>query len=452
MARVLIVSHDVVASRMAGPGIRYWELARALSRDHQVLLACPNQTDLEGQGLGLVPYQRKDPDSLKQAAGWAQVIMLCGDTLELFPWLRALGKPLVVDLYDPFILENLEMNRGFSRQEQETRQESGLRVLRGLLEAGDFFLCANGRQRDFWLGMLAAWGRLSPAVYSKDPSLQRLIALVPFGLASEPPRRLRPFLKGVWPGIGPQDVVLLWGGGLWDWLDPLTAVRAAAWLQSRRGDIRLFFMGTRHPDQQHVPEMKMAKEARRLSQELGLLDTHVFFNDWVPYHQRADCLLEADLGLSLHLDLVETRFSSRTRLLDYLWAGLPMVVTGGDPLADLVKGHGLGLLVAYRDVEGVGQAVLRLLESPRLKDELAPSFREVVSSLTWEESCQPLAPFCQDHYTTSGNRALAAAPWEPAGGQASAPIYGTDPPRVPGVVARALSRVPGIGTRLRNGP
>jgi len=129
-----------------------------------------------------------------------------------------------------------------------------------------------------------------------------------------------------------------------------------------------------------------------------------------------------------------------------------MVVTGGDPLADLVKGHGLGLLVAYRDVEGVGQAVLRLLESPRLKDELAPSFREVVSSLTWEESCQPLARFCQDPYTTSGNRALAAAPWEPAGGQASAPIYGTDPPRVPGVVARALSRVPGIGTRLRNGP
>ncbi|MDP2726521.1 MAG: hypothetical protein Q8P59_03160, partial [Dehalococcoidia bacterium] len=395
MTRVLIISHDVVGSRMAGPGIRYWELARVLARHHQVTLACPNQTDLEGHGFRLAPYKRQDPDSLRPEAQKAEVVLLCGDTLEVFPWLKDSGRPLVVDLYDPFILENLELDQGLSREEQEARQQSGLSVLRGLLKAGDFFICANQRQRDFWLGMMTAWGQITPESYQRDPSLEGLIAVVPFGLPSDAPRHSKSVLKGVWPGIGPQDKVLLWGGGLWDWLDPLTAVRAMAWLRSHREDVRLFFMGTRHPNREAVPEMRVAVEARRLSQELGLLDKYVFFNDWVPYEERAGYLMESALGLSLHLHLVETRFSSRTRLLDYIWAGLPMVVTGGDPLAELVEAGGLGRVVDFQDVEGVGNAILQLLEQPRLKESLADSFRKTAEPLRWEAACQPLLHFCQ---------------------------------------------------------
>ena len=38
---VLIVSHDVVGARMAGPGIRYWELGRVLAQHCRVTLAVP---------------------------------------------------------------------------------------------------------------------------------------------------------------------------------------------------------------------------------------------------------------------------------------------------------------------------------------------------------------------------------------------------------------------------
>ena len=45
----------------------------------------------------------------------------------------------------------------------------------------------------------------------------------------------------------------------------------------------------------------------------------------------------------MHLDHVETAFSFRTRVLDYLWASLPVVTTAGDAMAMLVTGSGAGL-------------------------------------------------------------------------------------------------------------
>ena len=54
---------------------------------------------------------------------------------------------------------------------------------------------------------------------------------------------------------------------------------------------------------------------------------------WVPYDERADFLLDADLGVSTHLEHIETAYSFRTRVLDYWWAGLPVVATDGDTFA-----------------------------------------------------------------------------------------------------------------------
>ena len=51
---------------------------------------------------------------------------------------------------------------------------------------------------------------------------------------------------------------------------------------------------------------------------------------------------EADLGVSAHRDHLEARYAHRTRLLDYLWAGLPVVATRGDALAELVDRERLG--------------------------------------------------------------------------------------------------------------
>src|SRR5262249_52267988 len=123
-------------------------------------------------------------------------------------------------------------------------------------------------------------------------------------------------------------------------------------------------------------------------------ERNVFFLDWVPYAERAGYLLEADVGVSLHPDSVETRFAFRSRLLDCLWAGLPLVCTRGDALAGLGEREGRGGGGGAEE-GGVADAILALLERPGLRTELAPRFAEVSAGLTWDRAVAPLAAYCR---------------------------------------------------------
>src|SRR3990172_10025602 len=173
---------------------------------------------------------------------------------------------------------------------------------------------------------------------------------------------------------------------MWEWFDPLTLIQAVARVVEKRPEVKLFFAGTRHPNTRDVPEMKMCSQAIALAKKLGLYNKHVFFNSWVPYGERHNYLLEADIGASFHLDHAETRFSFRTRLLDYIWAGLPMVITKGDTVSELVERYGLGKTIAPEDIDGLTTALLELLEVPDLREAYRRSFDELSSHLTWEKA------------------------------------------------------------------
>ena len=80
---------------------------------------------------------------------------------------------------------------------------------------------------------------------------------------------------------------------------------------------------------------------------------------WVPYDERLAWFAEADLGVSAHRDSLEARLAFRTRLLDHIACGTPMVVTEGDVLADLVESRVMGRVVAAGDVDGWTEALAR---------------------------------------------------------------------------------------------
>lgn len=392
MSRVLIVSSDVVGPEMAGPAIRAWELGRLLAAEHPVTLAAPPPLPAELAGFRLVEARRSVVGAEVQKA---EVVVVQGTALDAFPQLALSGKPLVVDLYDPYVLENLEVHAARGMAERLAIHEHDLETLVEQARLGDFFLCASERQRHFWLGLLTALGRVNPLTYEEDPELRRLLAIVPFGLPDRPLQPLGPALRGVVPGIGHDDFVLLWGGGIWNWFDPLTLLRAVAEVSRHHPGLRLVFMGTRHPNPS-IPRMRRATEALELARRLGLEGRHAFFLDrWVPYREREGFLAEADVGVSLHLPTVETVFSFRTRVLDYLWAGLPMLVTEGDTMADLVAEAGLGLVVPPRDVDAAAAALRRLMEDDQLRGDCRQACLAVAQRYRWSAVAAPLLEFCR---------------------------------------------------------
>ena len=135
----------------------------------------------------------------------------------------------------------------------------------------------------------------------------------------------------------------------------------------------------------------MSFQARELSEELGVLGTHVFFNEgWVDYKERSNYLLDADLGVSTHLDHLETAFSFRTRILDYLWCGLPIVATKGDTFEAIIEGHGLGRTVQPGDIDELSVALGELLYDDAALAKASENSRNFAKSLTWDLVTQPL--------------------------------------------------------------
>jgi glycosyltransferase involved in cell wall biosynthesis len=392
MTRVLIITEDYVDTNMGGMGMRYWEIAHALAGSCQVTLAVPNQPDIQSGHIRLVTFDLQHGD-IRWLAEQTDVIFTHGFVVHFHPYLREMGVPLVMDLFNPYLLENLVMYSEVEFEKWIPAYEEYLRVQLEMLRYGDFFTCATERQRDYWLGWLHAQKGLNPHTYHSDPSFRKLIDVLPSGLQEGTPRARQAVLKGVIPGIATGDRLILWSGGIWNWLDPLTPIHAMALLAPRYPDLKLYFMGTRHPNPV-VPDMTMVDRAISLSKELGLYQKSVYFGSWVPYQERESYLAEADLAVLAHLGHIETHFSFRTRLLDCIWAGLPMVVTDGDAMADWVKEQNLGLVVPQGDPE----AMARAIESVLLNDEHpgnAAAFAPVRDRLRWSKVIAPLLQFCQ---------------------------------------------------------
>ncbi|HVE47865.1 MAG TPA: glycosyltransferase [Acidimicrobiales bacterium] len=390
---IAIVTPDVLSPKMAGPAIRAWNIAQVLSTEHDVQLV--TITGLCTLTSERFPVRAVTDDELEELEKWADVLILQGFVLQGRPFLRDSRKVLVFDVYDPLHLEQLELARDEGDGIRRGSVRVATQVLNDQLCRGDFFLCASPKQRDFWLGQMAALGRINPLTYDEDETMGSLIGVVPFGLPTEPPAVTRPAIKNIVPGIEEGDDVILWGGGIYNWFDPLTLVEAVDRLRRRRPRVRLFFMGLKHPNPS-VPKMRVETATRELSATLGLTGTHVFFNEgWVAYDDRHNYLLEADIGVSTHLDHVETAFSARTRILDYVWAALPVVATDGDGFADLIEREALGITVPPGDVEALEEALFRILDDEELSSMCRKNLAAVRVRFAWPEVLEPLVRFCR---------------------------------------------------------
>jgi hypothetical protein len=132
-----------------------------------------------------------------------------------------------------------------------------------------------------------------------------------------------------------------------------------------------------------------------LAAQLGVLDSTVLFLDtWVPYAERGRYLREADIGVSAHQVGIETRMSFRTRLLDYLWARLPVVCTAGDSLGTEIAAHGGGSLVAPDDLDGWISALRRAAIDAAWRAACREQLEHLAHQYTWASVAQPLAQFC----------------------------------------------------------
>ena len=400
--KILVLSDDPISDRVAGLGMRYLEIAKALSKEHDVTLFSTSEINQNIKDLKylsapvfrtinlgikiLLPNAKLKKDILEYDA-----ILTQGITLTNLGLLTKFKKTILFDLYCPWFFENLEAQRNLGHKIEKIN----LKPLLKILKRGDFFICANEKQRDLYLGLLAASGRITPQIYKEDPALRNLIDIVPTGLSANSPQPTQKVLKGIHPGIGEKDKVLMWWGGIWDWLDPFSLLRALPSILLKRKDLKLVFFGIKHPSLKQAKPSAVEKSVQ-LAKELNLYNKNVFFlEEWAPYAERGNWLLESDLGIMTYTQNLETRFSWRTRVLDYLWADLPVIISEGDAMADLVKNHNLGRVVKSSDPESIARAILELLDHPEEYSKIKRNIQNFKPQLNWENTIIPIHNFLQ---------------------------------------------------------
>lgn len=386
MAKVLIYSSNIIGKSMAGAAIRPWEFAKILSQEHQVILISPDRIHVEPQGFETISFY--DP-ACKKHFQQANVLITQRLTFPLALLAKLHKVKIIIDAYVPGPLELLEHFKTDSKGDRQEKVFSEISNLILSFKMANGILCASEKQRELWIGFLLAHKIITPALYDQDASLRHFLTVVPFGLSSTFPQKTGMGLREKY-GLHANDKVLLWGGGIWNWFDPLSLIKAMKVISQHRSDVKLVFMGIQPPDP-NLPMTSMSAQAIQLAQDLALINRSVFFNhEWVPYEERQNFLLDADIGVSTHFDHLETHFSFRTRILDYLWAQLPILATQGDAFAELIEHRQLGLVIPYQDEQAIAHAILSLVNRPDHLQQMKCNIALIREQFYWTSVIEPL--------------------------------------------------------------
>jgi len=356
VSRVLLVCPEPLGhGHPAGVGIRFLEIEKVLRAD--------------GHAVTLLSAPVAPADILSHSAD-ADVAVVQGHiTNDFFAHARPI--PTVVDLYDPFIIENLNYH---ASRGAEVFTHDHATVINALLR-GDFFLCASEAQRLFWLGMLLAGGRLNPATFETDPRLESLIRIAPFGVPAPRER-----------AGAPEPRVLF--GGVYDWYDPILAIDAIAIARASLPQVSLTF--TKHPNPEITPQGKLAGAMQYVKRK-GL-DAFVRFEPWFAYERRAEFLDSFALALLTFPQSLETELSMRTRVYDYLWAGLPVVTSSAPGTDEILKRYRCGMVVDDASPRAYATAILQAFAQ---QNAMREGTREFVRDHQWPDALQPLRDFCR---------------------------------------------------------
>ena len=386
MTRVLLVCPEPLGhGQPAGVGIRFLEIARVLRDDgHAVTLLSPDAGQVDGCQADYI-----NPPTIATRSAVNDVAVLQGHVANGY-FMDAKPIPTVIDLYDPFIVENLHY---YSEQGAQVFSHDHMTLMNSLVR-GDLFLCASEAQRFFYLGALLAAGRLNPVLFEADPRAQLLLRIAPFGV--QPPRAV---------ATRDRESPEILFGGIYDWYDPVCAIEAIAIARENVPGITLTF--TTHPNPEITPQGKLAEAIAHVKNH-GY--DFVKFEPWVAYEKRAEFFDRFALALLTFPRSLETDLSMRTRIYDYLWCALPVVTSSAPGTDEILHRYHAGRVITHPTPETFANEVVALLLAHETYYSMVRGTQAFVHDHQWPKTLEPLRAFCRAPKADATKEQFAAAP------------------------------------------
>jgi len=376
-------------SVVEGTGLRSWGLASALAKavpESVVTLAIPGWYDLpmmpaKFEGVRIARWGR---ETLAEMIAEHDVVVASyclGDYSVLISDALLEHQVLVWDAYVPIHIE-VCARRSVNRASEFVAYEKDRPIWEACLKRGDYFLCATEAQQTYYTGVLAAIGRINPIGYDDDPFL-----IVPYGVhETEAVLGRRPCSELI---PAPEAWKLLWFGGVYPWFD-IGCLLEAVKVLSKKHAVGLVIVGAKNPYVNH-PDFKKSYERMKKMIEDPAIAPFVHLVDWVPFHERGNWYLDADLICFANQPGMENLFAWRTRVVDYLWTRTPLATNGGDPLGEEMIAAGAAVRIDATNPEVLADTLAATLGNAKKLAAMRQAADTIREKYLWKNAIRPLA-------------------------------------------------------------
>ncbi len=230
-----------------------------------------------------------------------------------------------------------------------------------IITAADIFSCVSKRQEYALIGELGAAGRLNKYTSGYDFS-----TVIPCGMPQTDFEHKKNVIRGLC-GISDEDFVVLWTGGYNTWTDVDTLFKGLEIAISKNSRIKFVSTGG------EIPEQDMNTYPKFLEMIAGSkFKDNFIMNGWIAGEDVPNYYFEADIGINIDKNIYEVKFGSKSRILDWMRAGLCVLSSNVCELTEIMQNEKAGYTFLPQDPVDLAEKILYLsADLPAVKNTAA---------------------------------------------------------------------------------
>ncbi len=397
-----------IDKNLVGTAVIYKKLADLLiKKGYRVSMVVPSETDIIDSSINFYLYEENNNKKLISSS--SLVVFGAYPPPQPLWFAYQKKKTILTYLWSVAPIGSLEFKDFNSQHKQKQLHQYIASSFNLSLMISDKIFCRDKQVKTLLWGSLTSLGRLNLDNYLQHKKLSNIIEEAPFGMEKNIPKHKKDIYRGKYKNINQDDFLLIWNGGVWNWNDGQTLVRVMKKLSKDK--IKLIFQGFKHPDKDQKLSLE-AKRTLRVAKNQALINKNVFFSEqWIPFRQRGNYLTECDVGVVSSPDIPEANLFLKTRIYDYLWAELPVILNDCEAFAPIIEAKGLGLVVKTGNGQDWVRKICELKRNKDLRNRIIRNIRDYKKELTWSKTLKPVEEYLdspsklKDKYD-SGNKLL----------------------------------------------
>jgi Glycosyltransferase len=234
-----------------------------------------------------------------------------------------------------------------------------------IINSADIFSCVAKRQEYALVGELGAIGRLNKYTSGYDFS-----TVIPCGMPQTDFEHKKNVTRG-FNGISDEDFVVLWTGGYNTWTDVDTLFKGLEIAISQNNRVKFVSTGGEIPEQ----DINTYPRFLEMIANSKFKDNFVM-NGWVAGEDVPNYYFEADIGINIDKNIYEVKLGSKSRILDWMRAGLCVLSSNVCELTEIMQSQSAGYTFLPENPKDLAEKILYLSSDPEAVKKTAARGRQ----------------------------------------------------------------------------